>query len=219
VGGDRLVLLPGLGADAELLEPQRRAFPDLEVLPWLDPRPEESLEDFGRRMAESSALDEKAVIGGVSFGGMVATVMARYVRPRALVLIASCTTGRAVRGYRRLLAPALAALPWSRPVPRVSWPLVAWFFGARAPQHRRALYRLLAQAPTPFVQWGLSAIVRWAPASAPVTPLRHIHGTSDRLLPVGGVQPTEVVRGGGHFINVTHADQVNVCVRRAREGV
>jgi hypothetical protein len=65
------------------------------------------------------------------------------------------------------------------------------------------------------VQWGLSAIVRWAPASAPVTRLRHIHGTSDRLLPIGGVQPTEIVRGGGHFINVTHADEVNGCVRRA----
>jgi hypothetical protein len=99
-------------------------------------------------------------------------------------------------------------------VPRPLWPLVAWFFGARAPQHRQALYRLLAQAPTPFVQWGLSAILGWAPASAPATRLRHIHGTSDRLLPIRGVQPTEIVRGGGHFINVTHADEVNVCVRR-----
>jgi hypothetical protein len=31
------------------------------------------------------------------------------------------------------------------------------------------------------------------------------------------VQPTEVVRGGGPFINVTHAEQVNGCVRRAIE--
>jgi len=215
MGSDRLVLLPGLGAGAELLEPQRREFPELEVLPWLDPRPGESLDDFGRRMADSSTLGEGAVIGGVSFGGMVATVMARHLRPRALVLIASCTSGRAVRGYRRILASLLAALPWSRPVPRPLWPLVAWFLGARAPQHRQALYRLLAHAPTPFVQWGFSAILRWAPPSAPVTRVRHIHGTSDRLLPIGGVQPTEIVRGGGHFINVTHADEVNGCVRRA----
>jgi pimeloyl-ACP methyl ester carboxylesterase len=215
MGSDRLVLLPGLGADAELLAPQRREFPDLEVLPWLDPRPAESLEDFGRRMAESSALDQGAVIGGVSFGGMVATVMARHVRPRALVLIASCTSGRAVRGYRRILAPLLAALPWNRPVPRVLWPIVAWFFGAHAPQHRQALYRLLAHAPAPFVRWGLSAIVQWSPASAPVARVRHIHGTSDRLLPIGAIQPTEVVPGGGHFINVTHADQVNGFLRRA----
>jgi pimeloyl-ACP methyl ester carboxylesterase len=218
--GGRLVLLPGLGADADLLEPQRRAFPDLEVLPWLDPRPDESLDEFGRRMAEASTLDGGSVIGGVSFGGMVASVMARHVRPRALVLIASCTSGRAVRGYRRVLAPLLASFPWKRPLPRAAWPLVAWFFGARAPHHRKALYRLLAQAPIPFVQWGLSAIVRWSPAtaaSAAGTRVRHIHGTSDRLLPIRGVHPTDVVQGGGHFINVTHADQVNECVQRARE--
>ena len=215
--GDRLVLLPGLGADAELLAPQRRAFPGLEVLPWLEPRPAESLEDFGRRMAESSALDGRAVIGGVSFGGMVATVMARYLRPRALVLIASCSSGRAVRGYRRMFAPVLASLPWTRPLPRPLWPIAAWFFGARAPEHRAALYRLLAQAPMPFVQWGLSAILGWSPDSAPVTRVRHIHGTSDRLLPIRAVEPTDVVHGGGHFINVTHAEQVNSCVRRAIE--
>jgi hypothetical protein len=151
---------------------------------------------------------------------MVASVMARHVRPRALVLIASCTSGRAVRGYRRVLAPLLASFPWKRPLPRAAWPLVAWFFGARAPHHRKALYRLLAQAPIPFVQWGLSAIVRWSPAtaaSAAATRVRHIHGTSDRLLPIRGVHPTDVVQGGGHFINVTHADQVNECVQRARE--
>jgi pimeloyl-ACP methyl ester carboxylesterase len=147
--------------------------------------------------------------------------MARHIRPRCLVLIASCTSGRAVRGYRRVLAPLLASLPSKRPVPRAAWPIVAWFFGARAPQHRKALYRLLAQAPMPFVQWGLSAIVRWSPATtaAPsgATRVRHIHGSSDRLLPIRGVQPTDVVEGGGHFINVTHADQVNECVQRARE--
>jgi hypothetical protein len=217
--GGRLVLLPGLGADADLLEPQRRAFPDLEVLPWLDPRPYESLDEFGRRMAEASTLDEGSVIGGVSFGGMVASVMARHVRPRALVLIASCTSGRAVRGYRRVLASLLASFPWKWPLPRAAWPLVAWFFGARAPHHREVLYRLLAQAPIPFVQWGLSAIVRWSPVppSRPVKRIRHIHGNSDRLLPIRGVHPTDVVQGGGHFINVTHADQVNECVQRARE--
>jgi hypothetical protein len=82
----------------------------------------------------------------------------------------------------------VASLPWTRPLPRALWPIAAWFFGARAPAHRTALYRLLAQAPMPFVQWGLSAILRWTPGSA-----------------------------RGHFINVTHAEQVNGCVRRAIE--
>jgi pimeloyl-ACP methyl ester carboxylesterase len=73
----RLLLLPGLGADAQLFEPQRKVFPELEVVPWLEPRSKESLEDFGRRMAESADLDGEVVLGGVSFGGMVASVMAR----------------------------------------------------------------------------------------------------------------------------------------------
>ena len=42
----RLVLFPGLAADARLFEPQRRAFPQLEVPPWLMPLADERLESL-----------------------------------------------------------------------------------------------------------------------------------------------------------------------------
>ena len=34
----QLLLLPGLGADRRLFEPQRQAFPQLVVPPWIPPR-------------------------------------------------------------------------------------------------------------------------------------------------------------------------------------
>src|SRR6185503_21033432 len=84
----RLVLLPGLGADAALFEPQRAAFPGLEVPPWLDPHPGETLPAFAARMADRVGPTGPLVLGGVSFGGMVALEMARLVQPRAVVLVA-----------------------------------------------------------------------------------------------------------------------------------
>ena len=49
----QLILLPGLGADRRLLEPQRREFPQLVVPPWIPPRTDESLPDYAARMAET----------------------------------------------------------------------------------------------------------------------------------------------------------------------
>jgi pimeloyl-ACP methyl ester carboxylesterase len=163
-------------------------------------------------MADSVSLDG-VVLGGVSFGGMVASVMARHGRPRALVLIASSSTGRVVGGFRRPLARMMSSVPpW--PPPRPLWPLLAWAFGASEREHKRVLHGLIARAHMPFVQWGLSAILGWSPPSPPGTPVFHIHGTADRLVPLRRVRPTEVVPGGGHLINVTHAEQVNAFVRR-----
>ena len=72
----RLIMLPGLGADERLFEPQRAAFPGLEVPPWLPHEPEESLDAYARRMAATIWPSEHFYIGGASFGGMVALEMA-----------------------------------------------------------------------------------------------------------------------------------------------
>ena len=39
--------------------------------------------------------------------------------------------------------------------------------------------------------------------------VHHIHGDRDRMMPLRRVRPDHVVRGGGHLINLTHADEVN----------
>ena len=49
----QLVLLPGLGADHRLLEPQRQAFPQLVVPAWIPPQKNESLPEYAARMAET----------------------------------------------------------------------------------------------------------------------------------------------------------------------
>ena len=104
VKGFQLILLPGLGADHRLLEPQRAAFPQLVVPPWIPPRKRESLPQYAARMAETvtPSRDVPLILGGVSFGGMLAYEMARYLKPDAVVLIASCRTRRVfVRSMRR----------------------------------------------------------------------------------------------------------------------
>jgi hypothetical protein len=60
---NRLILLPGLGADARLFAPQAAAFKQLEVPEWLVPRRGESLEDFGRRMAAPSSMAARLPAG------------------------------------------------------------------------------------------------------------------------------------------------------------
>ncbi|HOQ88273.1 MAG TPA: homocysteine S-methyltransferase family protein, partial [Phycisphaerae bacterium] len=57
-------------------------------------------------------------------------------------------------------------------------------------------------------------LLQWdADGNWPV-PVYHIHGDADRIIPFNRVQPDEVVRGGGHLINMTHADQVNRFIER-----
>ena len=202
----RLVLIPGLGADAALFEIQRASFPTLHVPPWIEPAPGETLVSYAARMAERVPGGDDVILGGVSFGGMLACEMACLVRPRVLLLVATCTTPAAIPRWNRWLARLVVALPprLLRP-PRFAWPWIAWAFGAREGRARAIVEHCVLAASPEFVQWGLSAILAWQPSGAPQMPIVHVHGARDRLIPAARVDATDVVPGAGHLLNVTHA--------------
>jgi pimeloyl-ACP methyl ester carboxylesterase len=210
----QLVLLPGLGADHRLLEPQRAIFPQLLVPEWLPPRPRESLSEYASRMAATLPADRPLVLGGVSLGGMVAHEMARHVRPDAVVLIASCRTGRSVRAVFRWLRPLLSRVPaWGVRCVKPLAPLASGLLGGTR-EFRKDLLTMFRDADCRFMSWAVGAILNWRPQPLEGVPVFQIHGARDRLIPASLVQADEIIHDGGHLINLTHAEQVNDFVGR-----
>ena len=68
-----LVLLPGLGTDRRLFEPQASVFPQLIVPPWIEPVPHESLSQYAARLAKmvTRQPDCPLILGGMSLGDTV----------------------------------------------------------------------------------------------------------------------------------------------------
>jgi pimeloyl-ACP methyl ester carboxylesterase len=213
-----LVLLPGLGTDHRLLAPQRRAFPDLQVPAWIQPKSRESLPDYAARLAGQVAVPpgKRLVIGGVSFGGMLALEMARHLRPAMVLLIASC---RGPESLRPILRLGRWLLP---PATYRAWIAAQWLAGPvmrlrlQTPRpHREALLEMFKQSDPRFMHWTVRAILGWRPTPLEDIPIRHIHGRRDPLIPIGRVQADEIIPRGRHVINLTHAEEVNAFIRRA----
>ncbi len=212
----QLILLPGLGADHRLLEPQRAAFPQLIVPPWIPPRKHESLPQYAERMAQTVAPphDVPLVLGGVSFGGMLAYEMARWLKPDTVVLIASCRT-------RKSLRPIYSPGRWLLPlIPVQTWNVAKMLSGPllrikhrRSIAKRELLIAMFRDADSRFMHWILQALLRWEPTPLEGIPVFHIHGGRNPLIPARRVEADVVIPNGGHLINVTHANEVNDFLR------
>jgi pimeloyl-ACP methyl ester carboxylesterase len=217
----QLILLPGLGADHRLLQPQREAFPQLIVPPWIPPRKNESLPQYAARMAETVApsRDAPLVLGGVSFGGMLACEMARWLKPDAVVLIASCRTRK---GLRPICAPGRWLLPL---IPVQAWSVAKLLSGPvmrlkhrRSAAKRNLLTSMFKESDSTFMHWTLQAILNWEPTPLAGVPVLQIHGRRDALIPARRVDADAWIPDGGHLINVTHAKEVNAFLRQALRG-
>jgi pimeloyl-ACP methyl ester carboxylesterase len=214
-----LVMLPGMAADERLFEPQRRVFPRLLVPPWIEPLPCELLPAYAGRMARLVEPSGPSLVGGASFGGLVALEMAVHLGLSSCVLIASVRTPSEMPWRLRALRP-LAWLGPGRLGSAAGW-ASRWSAPALRPGNARRLGRLGATTPrSGFLRWACWAALRWRPSPATRrVRVWQIHGSADRTFPLRSARPDVIVRGGGHLLPLTHPGEVNAFLQRAAAGI
>lgn len=224
-----LVLLPGLGADAEMFFPQREAFGDAVHVPdWI--APEDAGENFARYAERwAGPINEMIAgfdpgrpwfLGGASMGGMLAMELVPHLKrqPAAVLLIASA---RSTPDYPMFVKVGASLMSHLSPalVAKVIR-LGAIPFGIRDGQDDTG-YKLLlkmAKAADPLrLKWGVGAASEWTYAGPPETldngeafpPIQQIHGQADWMIPVREADTDRVVERGRHLITISHANTVN----------
>ena len=208
-----LILLSGMAADGSLFTPQREAFPHLIAPAWIDALPQESLRAYAARLAGTLDPGRPCIVGGASFGGIVALEMATHLQATACVLISSVRSPLEMPWWYRLFRPAALMSP-SR---------LGWAAGHAAeissPSLPRSTVRRLQHLSRPraeFLRWATWAVLRWQPSPG-VQNVRvlQIHGNADRTFPIRFTRPDVVVAGGGHLLTLTHPKIVNEFLHRA----
>ena len=219
-GPFQLILLPGLGADQRQFEPQRSAFSNLLVPPWIVPKRKETLPDYAARLADTIVVTRPTVLGGSSFGGMVAQEMARHLEPDTVVLIGSCRSPKALHPVARGIRPIVSLTPVQVFDPaKVFAPVGLRMFSALTSAQRQLCVAMFKEMDCGFMKWACRAILSWVPSGPPAVPVLQIHGGKDRIMPARLVEPGEVIPDGGHLIHLTHPQQVNAFMTRVIQSV
>lgn len=211
----RFILIPGMGADERLFGPQRAYGFDFEVPSMPIPEPDDDMPTYAARVRDLLALDGPCVIGGVSFGGMLACELAALCQTRCVLLIASCPSQVAIPRYYRLAEFVSRFLPDGLIHRRC---IASSRLLARLESLNHQQYRLIRDmsidVPVLFLRRVGRMILRWDGTPPLSCPRYHIHGQLDRVIPLKGNKPDEIVPDGGHLINLTHAEQVNRFIER-----
>lgn len=209
-----LYLIPGLGADGRLFAPLLPHLPAAvqpRVLEWLPPAaPHEPLAAYAARLAAPIAPAEDCWVAGVSFGGLVALEIGR-LRPRARIIQISSLSAAELLPAQFKLLRALRVAPLAPPQLLNWFPGVGkWFFGIREPAMYTLLRSFMRQMKNDYLRWSLHALLHWDSREAGSAIV--IHGTRDRVFPLGRRQVDYQIAGGPHFMVYTHAEQVGAAL-------
>jgi pimeloyl-ACP methyl ester carboxylesterase len=211
-----LILFSGLAADASVFIPQKLAFPQLVVPQWPVPQTNATLDSYCQRLADDLRPHGRCIIGGASFGGIVALHVAQYLNPLGVLLIGSVRNPTELPYYVRVaryLCPLVRFIPVSVLKILVS-PMTAPFARRIAP-HISGLARQFFHSDPIVFKWSIRQLLLWRSSPSVTCPIFQIHGERDMVIPLRYTAPGKIVAHGGHVISLTHPNDVNEFIRTA----
>jgi pimeloyl-ACP methyl ester carboxylesterase len=198
--------ISGLGADERVFKELHLQY---EIVPiqWLTPLPKESLPHYCQRLIEQIDTSKAFLLIGVSFGGMIACELNRYIQPQKTIIISSAAqTSELPLIYKIMGKIELAKwLPEFMLFPPMF--VLNYLFDVKITEHKILIKNISQDTDPIFARWAIDQITHWKNNVVPVDLIR-IHGDKDKVLSYY-TPNTHVVRNGGHFMIVDRAEEIS----------
>ena len=200
--------ISGLGAD-------RRVFYKIQLpsgyqpvhLEWISPLPNENFSDYAKRFSQLIQPDEDFILIGLSFGGILASEIAKITNPKKLIIISSLSSYKELPWYFKLVGK-LGLQKIISPSLYKQATIINRFMGAGNKEMKSIVYDYVRKTDSEFIRWSLNAILNWSQLDK-LPNLIHIHGSNDHLLPLRFVHADYIVLNGGHLMVMNKAKEVN----------
>ena len=200
--------ISGLGAD-------KKAFYKLKLpacyepvyLDWIPPLPAESMKDYASRLSSAINVTEKFILVGLSFGGMIATEIAKTKKPQKIILISSVAVSDELPWYFKLAG----RLGLQKIVPATFYKkatLLNHFMGAGSREDKVMVMSFVQQTDPGFIRWSVDSILQWQQHERSDN-IVHIHGSNDRLLPLRFTHADHIIHEGRHLMVLNKAEEIN----------
>jgi esterase/lipase len=205
-------IFSGLGADKRVFQKMDFSEYNATFVEWILPNKTENVENYAKKLTEQ-IKHEKPILIGLSFGGIIATEIAKIIETEKIILIASAKNKTEIPNYLRTAGKL--KLHKLLPAKLMKMPnfLSFWFFGTENRNEKKILTEILKDTDENFLKWAIDKIITWKNEIEHKNVI-HIHGTADRILPINFVNCQIKIENGGHFMTLNKAKELDEIVKR-----
>ena len=192
--------MPGLAASSLIFEKIKLSDEQFEIhlLDWKIPKSKETLEAYAQRMAMDVKHD-KAVLVGVSFGGVLVQEMASFLDLRKLIIVSSVKSNLEIPLRMKIAKQTKAYKLVPTGLVQNIEVLQKFSFGTIIKQRLKLYERYLAMREKTYLDWAIEQMLHWNRKKAD-SKVTHIHGDADEVFPIKNIKKYISVKGGTHIM-------------------
>lgn len=205
-----IYFVPGLAAGPEIfenLEFSEEKY-ELHYLKWKKPLAlEETISNYAMRMC-NEIKEKKAVLIGVSFGGIMVQEMAKYVDTEKVIIISSVKNQEELpKRFKMAKFTKVYKLFPTKVI--ANFEEYAQYFLGKSLKKRANLYKkYLSIRDEKYLKWSIYNVLKWE-QKEPLKDVVHIHGTKDNVFPIKNVNNFIEIKGGTHIMILTKAKKIS----------
>jgi pimeloyl-ACP methyl ester carboxylesterase len=202
--------ISGLGADHRIFTRLDVRGIDFAPLAWLTPVKDERIGTYAARMREK-IREDRPVLLGVSFGGMMAIEIAKDI-PAATVILVSSIRGRSQLPLGMKLG-SLLHIDRLSPAGTIKRGAILnrfenYMLGVESEEEAALCLEYRRHIDRGYLNWAIRTILHWQNEWRPPD-FYHIHGARDRIFPLRMAEPTHVIGDGGHLMIYNRAEEIS----------
>ena len=182
----------------------------LNVIPWLMPIKDETIQHYAERM-RTDITEENPILMGLSFGGMICTEIAKQIPVSKIIIISSVKSSKELPRWMK----TVAALKLNKIVPlkstKLSQPIQNKMLGIQSEEEKTLVASLRRAVDLPYTNWAVNQAINWKNDWQHPN-IYHIHGDNDHMFPIKKIKADYTIEKGGHFMIMNRAAEVSACI-------
>ena len=210
--------VPGLAADISIFEHIKlpESTYELHVIPWQIPEKGEPIAVYAKRMCKA-VVHEDCVLLGVSFGGVMAQEMSKFLKLSKLIIVSSVKSNLELPRRMKIAksTKAYKILPTALVSKIDDWEKLA--FGDFAKKRAAMYQKYLSLNDKVYLDWAIENMVCWEQETV-IPNIIHIHGDKDIVFPIANIKNCIVLEGGTHVMIINRARWFNKHLPSIMEG-
>lgn len=208
--------ISGLGADKTVFQFLDLSYCKPVFIDWIPPQKKETLQHYAIRLKET-LIPDNAIIVGLSFGGMLATEIAKEYPSTNAIIISSAKTKYEIPSFYK--AGKYLAVHDIFPGAAHKWLMLKMknLFSITDEAVLKVYQELIKNSDPCFNRWAVTALLNWNNQEVPENIL-HLHGTHDKVLPYKYVKSDYTIKKGGHFMVMEQAAEISKILKGVLTG-